>query len=125
MKYKTFFWLALRFLGILLALQAAPRLLAPLFEAMLLGARVWSTSWPYQVSGMMPYAIQFVIGLYLIVGGRWVVNWLIPSNRPYCPECGYELTGLPDEGHCPECGTFYRRRSAPRDASVPPPGPAT
>jgi hypothetical protein len=24
-----------------------------------------------------------------------------------CPECGYELTGLPDAGICPECGHDY------------------
>ena len=27
-----------------------------------------------------------------------------------CPECGYSLKGLPDEGVCPECGKSYDQR---------------
>lgn len=29
-----------------------------------------------------------------------------PAFAPECPECGYELTGLPD-GSCPECGSVF------------------
>lgn len=27
----------------------------------------------------------------------------------YCPQCGYGLTGLPDDHRCPECGFGYQR----------------
>jgi hypothetical protein len=30
-------------------------------------------------------------------------------KEPFCIHCGYELTGLPDRGRCPECGSGYTR----------------
>ena len=30
-----------------------------------------------------------------------------PIKPELCPECGYNLSGLPDEGACPECGVTY------------------
>jgi len=29
------------------------------------------------------------------------------NDIPQCGQCGYELTGLPDLGECPECGSEY------------------
>ncbi len=34
---------------------------------------------------------------------------------PICPECGYNLTGLPNN-RCPECGYVYSRRDVVRNA---------
>ena len=46
---------------------------------------------------------RLVIGAYLLFGGAKLVNLCIPSNRPYCPHCGYDVRGVGDEV-CPECG---------------------
>jgi hypothetical protein len=58
-------------------------------------------SWIF-VQAVVPSA-QLALGLYLFFGGEWIVNRAIPSNRPYCPECGYDLSRSRRE-HCPECG---------------------
>ena len=31
-----------------------------------------------------------------------------------CHDCGYDLTGLPDKGRCPECGVLYDKHSVYR-----------
>ena len=36
--------------------------------------------------------IPIILGLYLFFGGRWIANLAIPSNRPYCVDCGYDLS---------------------------------
>ena len=36
---------------------------------------------------------------------------------PICPECGYNLTGLPDN-RCPECGYVYSRSDVKRNAQT-------
>ena len=48
-----------------------------------------------------------ILGLYLFLGGRWIVDKSIPSNRRYCHECGYDLTHT-DSNCCPECGTEFK-----------------
>ncbi len=44
-----------------------------------------------------------------------IANLAIPGNRPYCDECGYDLTRA-GAAACPECGT-PRADSAPTGAA--------
>lgn len=64
--------------------------------------------------------IQLAMGVYLFVGGRWVVDRLVPTNRPYCPNCGYPLADLKGD-FCPECGASQPRHPGPTGARTPPP----
>lgn len=42
-----------------------------------------------------------------------------PRADPHCGHCGFSLTGLPDHGLCPECGTDYDPSSSRMLYEVP------
>ena len=113
MKYKTAFRLALRLIGLLLISLSLPALIGamvPFFtNAWMEGASGSNLLEYLAMEDSVTRALQCALGFYFLFGGRWIINRIIPSNRPYCHECGYEQTGLPAEGRCPECGTAYRR----------------
>jgi hypothetical protein len=107
MKHKTLFRLGLKLMGVLsfglglgwLAMGAGYLLLR--WQSQMMG--FWEMSVPPMLMGV----VQLGFGLYLFFRGDWIVNLAIPSNRPYCPECAYDLSGAATT-RCPECGTPFR-----------------
>ena len=108
MKHKTWFRLVLKAIGIVLIglslSQVAPlaifaiTLIAGYF-GVFYDPNMFLYNWPYWLGGVL----EFSLGLYLLCGGKWLLNRIIPSNRPYCPECGYDLSKN-QSANCPECG---------------------
>ena len=108
MKYKTLFRVLLKAVGVLLFAQGISQFIqqgcVAIYAVAVQGTGLGSLPW---VSGMLlGAALQSVIGLYLFFEGKWVVDKAIPGNRPYCHECGYDLTGL-RRNRCPECDTPF------------------
>lgn len=116
MKHKTWFRLVLKAIGIFLLATGVIELVDAVTSAV--GMAFYSGSfspgsgsfWDLQqvlayamYSGMVGGIGRLVIGAYLLFGGAKLVNLCIPSNRPYCPHCGYDLRAVRDE-LCPECG---------------------
>ena len=104
-KYKTLFRVILKLIGVYLCLQATVSFFS-LAASMLLRNMTQNVPlrWTQLTPGLIGFAIRGACGLYLFLGGNWIVNLAIPGNRPYCPECGYDLSGAPGK-RCPECGT--------------------
>ena len=113
MRYKTLFRILMKLLGVYFVVDGGAQLvmIVPTALAMeLMGSPRTSSSWQY-FSLIYPVLLT-AAGAYLFFFGQKVVALAVPSNRPYCAECGYELSNSPSDV-CPECGTH--RRSGGQD----------
>lgn len=122
MKYKTLFRLMLKIIGVWIfaeGAQSSVTLMAAIgytySQSPFLS--VSSVAW-YQIVQSAGTLLYAAFGVYLFFGGKWIVDKAIPSNRPYCHECGYDLTAAAQH-HCPECGTPFRPEDVmPRSAAT-------
>ncbi len=104
MKHKTWFRLVLKAIGVLTIGVAIPNLVWGVPVAMQWAAGIGGRPPAVYELGQIAAGIAPVaFGLYLFFGGEWIVNIAIPSNRPYCPNCGYDVSKA-TSGRCPECG---------------------
>jgi hypothetical protein len=127
MRYKTFFRVILKAIGVYLVvqgltmnwmgpIQAVWQLVASTFWPSLVAAP-FQDQWVYYIGSLLTAAAQIAIGLYFFLGGEWIVNMAIPSNRPYCVECGYDLSQTSGE-RCPECGRAIPPAGRPDEPRV-------
>ena len=117
MKHKTLFRLMLRVIGVLLFAEGLGSLVSQsgwVVSALLQAGGPGSLGWQALLVPL-GHALQIGLGLYLFFGGQWVADIAIPGNRPYCHECGYDLTRAVSR-RCPECDTPFQRED------VQPPG---
>jgi hypothetical protein len=118
MQYRAPFRLALKAIGVLLICQGGPDVIervAGYVTWYMLDAAVPATSmhWARIALHIAGPAIQTILGIYLLLGGEWVVRLVLPTATPHCGECGYDLTGLLGE-QCPECGAAIHQDAEPK-----------
>ena len=112
MKHKTWLRLVLKAIGIFLLATGAVAVVDGVSIAVARAVITSGFGSGYGFLEVLAYALfsgligglaSLGIGAYFLFGGAKLVNLCIPSNRPYCPHCGYDLRAVTDE-LCPECG---------------------
>jgi len=104
MRYKTLFRVLLKVLGVYLVVTGSGSIfyfITGIVFDIYGSSGITRSLWPFGLPGLFSLAI----GLYLFFGGKWIADLAIPSNRPYCAECGYDIGHSPGDT-CPECGTL-------------------
>jgi hypothetical protein len=106
LRYKTLFRIICKALGLYFAVTGTGGLLSIAAVTLM----TWSGGSSTDARMFLPAVgslFHLCAGLYLFFGARRVADLAVPANRPYCPECGYELTGNLGPV-CPECGVHHR-----------------
>ena len=119
MKHKTWFRLVIKAIGVLLVGFGTETLIEGVIYGIayleqITGMGGGMTFFPtsYLIARPVGGLAVAAFGLYLFFGGAWIVNKAIPSNRPYCPECGYDLShSAAGATNCPECGVALPART--------------
>jgi hypothetical protein len=126
MKHKTWFRLVLKAIGILLiglSIREGTIFVWALALQIIDGmAMDWGS---YMIGYGVGHGLSLALGMYLFFDGEWLVNYVIPSNRDYCPNCGYDVSESPLAKRCSECGAILPADDTRTAPAPPQPRPGT
>lgn len=119
MKDLTWFWLAVRLTGLVVLSQSLQSV------AYIVSMVKWTIEMLIQQGGglstleavssalaVLSSAAQIGIGVYLLLGGKALVAYVLADARRRCPQCQYSTHGLTTP-KCPECGAPLAVPAAP------------
>lgn len=103
-------------IGILVIALALPHIIAMVWVIVMdFRSSGWiGLSWDsWFVGHLLGYLASVGVGCYLLFFGEWLLNQIIPSNRRYCPDCGYDVSEPLFAKRCAECGAVLPPDVAP------------
>ena len=103
MRYKTLCRLLLKLIGVWLFADGLLSVMGALPQTWYFFSDT-SRFMPWYLAAPIKGVLSIALGAYLLFSGKWIVDLVVPGNRAYCHECGYDLTKAIGE-NCPECGT--------------------
>jgi hypothetical protein len=110
MKHRLWFRLAIKTAGLLILVQVLPSLVRTtvyhlnyFFTVAIGGLPAATYDWRYSVQSFAADGLLIACGLYLLLRGKWLLNWVLPPAS-LCEQCGYDIMYCKGD-RCPECGT--------------------
>ncbi len=76
----------------------------------------FSSGW--DIAGHLGTGLVFLLGVYMLLDGRQLIDHLLFVVPGRCARCGYDVRSI-DSGVCPECGAPIPSRR--KDPPGPPP----
>lgn len=76
----------------------------------LLGLGIWRASYLQLFWAGGAHLTVFMIAVAVSMAGYVIRKATRARRDPFCIHCGYNLSGLPDDHRCPECGRPYNFR---------------
>lgn len=75
---------------------------------------------PYYLGNLIAPVVQFALGLYLLLGGKWLMRHCLRGIDTICPYCAYDISAVASDT-CPECGFRFRipTLEPPKSPSAP------
>jgi hypothetical protein len=116
MDTRTIATLVVRTFGLYLIADAVPTVvwaLVQMVHATVVsdGPSVSMTGW--EITGHVGTGMVFLLGVYMLLDGRHLIDHLLFVVPGRCARCGYDVGSL-DTGVCPECGAPVPRRRTGR-----------
>ena len=117
MSEYAWFKLLVRAIGVFYLATAIPSVLSSIWSSVQYWMEVGTDMYGF-IAGSVYWVSQLGIALYLLLGGRRLIDFCLRDLKRCCPNCGYPTEGLTGPS-CPECGARIGRSHAAAGTAEP------
>lgn len=108
MNHRMIFRMAIKAAGLFILVQALPQVVNEVayhidWAISVAHGALGRYDWIYRLRSLTIIGFLVGCGLYLLLGGTWLVNKCVPLGA-LCEACGYNISHCTGD-RCPECGS--------------------